>query len=84
MAKNHHKWGNMQHVTTKSTPKTGELYKVSPFDHMNVKVDGLYQKSDSLSITTYAPVPPTRIAYVTPAAFYYEIKRINEHAANDF
>lgn len=43
MAKNHHWWGNAQDKSAKA-PQKGGLYKVSQFDHMNVKVDALYQR----------------------------------------
>lgn len=73
----------MQQVTSKFAPKTVGLYKVSMFDHINAKVDALYQKIDNPDITSYAPVPPTHVAYVVPTTLYCEIRIINGHATND-
>lgn len=55
MSKNHHSWGSVWQVTTKSTPKTNGLYEFNVFDHMNAKVDAFYQKINSLSIAPYTP-----------------------------
>lgn len=56
MTQNHHSWGSMRQVSSKSTPKTSGLYEVNVFDHMNDKVDSFYQKIDSLSITHSIPI----------------------------
>lgn len=80
MAKNNHSLGRVWQFTSKSSPKTVGLYKVSLFDHIKEKVDALYQEIDNLSITPSAPVPPTHVA---PATLYCEIHRINKHATND-
>lgn len=45
MTKNHHSWVILQRV-----PMTDDFYEVNVFDHMNAKVNALYQKIDNLSI----------------------------------
>lgn len=79
MAKNHHSWGSARQIVSKSVSKTSGLDEVSAFDHMNAKVDDLYKKIDSLSITPPAPVPPTPVSFVTSAIIYCEMCRINGH-----
>lgn len=66
MAKNHHSWGSVRKVATKSTPKTSGLYEFNVFDHMNAKVDAIYQNIDTLRITPYTPVTHTPITFVPP------------------
>lgn len=83
MAKNHHSWGSMWQVSAKSTPKTSGLYEVNVFDHINTKVDIIYQKIDSLSIALSTHVIPDLIAYVSPSTIYCEICIVNEHIDRD-
>ncbi|KAI5428919.1 hypothetical protein KIW84_033781 [Lathyrus oleraceus] len=49
------------------------------FDHMNAKVNVLYQKIDSFSITPSTSVTPTLVASLSPATLYCEICGVNGH-----
>lgn len=60
MAQNHYRWGSECALAEKA-PQIGELYKISSFDHMNSKVDALYQKFNNPSIT-----PAATTAAITP------------------
>lgn len=69
----------MRQVSAKSTPKTGGLYEVNVFDHMNAKVDALYQKIDSLSIVPFTLVTYALVAFVGPllsSVIYAELMSI--------
>lgn len=72
------------HIVVLSTPKTGGLYEANVFDHMNIKMNALYKKIDSLSITPLTPVTTAHVAYVAPAILYYEICGINRHTDRDY
>lgn len=50
MAQSNYEW-RREHILIEKTQPKGGMYKVSNFDHMNVKVDAIYQKLDNLSIT---------------------------------
>lgn len=71
-------------LSTKFTPKTYVLYEVNMFDHMNAKVDALYRKIDSLSITPSTRITPVPVAFVSPTTLYYEICRVNGYTGRDF
>ena len=73
----------MRQVVVKSTPKTDGLYEVNLFDHMNAKVDSLYQKIDTLSIIPSTPIIPTPISYVAPATLNFKICKVNGHTDRD-
>lgn len=60
MAQNHYQWGSERALAEKGQPKAG-MYEVSSFDHLSAKVDALYKKIDSLTIT-----PPAPVAAVAP------------------
>lgn len=77
MTKNHHSWGSDRELTTKA-PQKGALYKFSPFDHMNAKVDALYLNIESLSNT---PTTPTVSA--ATIVLSCELCRVNGYIAND-
>lgn len=62
MEKNHHLWGNFWEKSVKA-PQKGGLYEVGQFDHMNVKVDTLYQKIENLIVASSTLAP---ILFVTP------------------
>ncbi|XP_050916627.1 uncharacterized protein LOC127131756 [Lathyrus oleraceus] len=66
MAKNHRSQGSVRQVVVKSTPKTGDLNEINVFDHMNDKVDDIYQKIDILSISPSIPVTHAHDAFVSP------------------
>lgn len=53
------------------------------FDHMNAKVDALYQKIDSLSIAPFTPTIPAHVASVSPTTLYCEICSVNRHIDRD-
>lgn len=82
MVKNHNSWGNTQEKMAKA-PQKGMIYEVWLFDHMNAKVDTLYQKIKNLRVT---PFVPTLVAYVAPATLtviYCEVYGLNGHSAGD-
>lgn len=65
MAQNHFQRGSWRSFVEKS-PQKGGLYKVSTLDHMNTKVEALYQNIDILNIThavIAAVVTPNREIY---------------------
>lgn len=70
ITKNHHARGSVRQVDDKSTHKTSGMYEVNVFDHMNTKVDALYQKIDSLSIAPFTPTIPTLIVSISPIILY--------------
>lgn len=50
IAQNHYQLGSEHFLIEKTQSKCGSC-KVSNFDHINVKVDMLYQNQDNLTIT---------------------------------
>lgn len=57
-------------------PQKGGLYEITALDHMNSKVDALYQKIENISI-----ILATHIAHTT---LFCETSKVNEHFAADF
>lgn len=70
MAKNHHSRGSVGQGVEKYTLKTGGMYEVNAFDHMNAKFYDLYKNINKLSITLTTSTP---VAFVSPAKIVYEI-----------
>lgn len=81
MAKNHHSWGNICGLSEKAL-QNGGLYEFNPFDHLNAKVEAIYQNIENLSKTHVIPATPTTLA--TRAVLFCEIYGINRHTDNDF
>ncbi|CAK8537518.1 unnamed protein product [Lathyrus sativus] len=84
MAKNHHSWGNAEEKSVKA-PQKGGLYEISQFDHMNVKVDTLYQNLENLTVASSTHVPITIVTLTTPTGGpYSEVCGVNGHFTRDF
>lgn len=57
MSQNLYLWGR-ERALVENSPQKGRLFEVSILDHMNAKVEYLYQKIDNLSITHAAIAAP--------------------------
>lgn len=82
MTKNHHSWRNAREISVKS-PQKGGLYEVSQFDHMNAKVDALYQKLESFPIASSASTSVDVVNPTPHAGPLCEVCRVNGHSIGD-
>lgn len=82
MANQHHSWGYVRERSVKS-PKKGRLYEVSQLDHMNVKVDALYQKLENLTVSQSASTLVVIVTPATPARPFYEVCMTNRHCVGE-
>ena len=60
MAQNHYQWTSERVITVvASSPskKEASMYEVSTLDHLNAKMDTLFQKFDKLSVSVVTPAP---------------------------
>jgi len=58
MAKNHYQWTSERAITAVApspSKKQASMYEVSALDHLNAKVDALFQKFDKLTISAVTP-----------------------------
>ena len=60
MSLNHYQWESeraINVVASSSSKKEAGMYEVSALDHLNGKVDTLFQKFDKLSVSVITPGP---------------------------
>lgn len=66
----------------KSPQKCG-LYEASLFNHMNAKLDTLYQNIENSSVTPFVSTPVAFVAPVTLMVLYCEVCGLNGNSLND-
>lgn len=70
MTQNHYQWTTEKAITVVAPfpfKKEAGMYEVSALDHLDAKVDALFQKFDKLSVSTVTPssiMPPCEICRV--------------------
>jgi hypothetical protein len=60
MAQNHYQWTSERAITVVApspSKKEAGMHVVSALDHLNAKVDALFQKFDKLTVSAVTPAP---------------------------